>query len=98
VQPDGDVHGPGDQVSPTLKVAKSAQEPRRSKQFPKFAESLTLEFKASRLQGGSKRQLLALNGPPSMSAVRSLLGGKRTPAQASLIGAIVIGAADSSEK
>jgi hypothetical protein len=23
VQPDGDVHGPGDQVSPTLKVVKS---------------------------------------------------------------------------
>ena len=40
VQPDGDVHGPGDQVSPTLKVAKSAQKPRRSKQFPKLPPSL----------------------------------------------------------
>ena len=41
MQPDGDVHGPGDQVSPTLKVAKSAQEPRRSKQFPKLPPSLS---------------------------------------------------------
>jgi hypothetical protein len=41
VQPDGDVHGPGDQVSPTLKVAKSAQKPRRSKQFPKLPPSLS---------------------------------------------------------
>jgi hypothetical protein len=31
VQPDGDIHGPGDQVSPTLKVAKSARSvPTRS--------------------------------------------------------------------
>jgi hypothetical protein len=41
VQPDGDVHGPRDQVSPTLKVTKSAQEPRQSNQFPKLPTSLS---------------------------------------------------------
>ena len=41
VQPDGDVHGPRDQVSPTLKVTKSAQEHRQSNQFPKLPTSLS---------------------------------------------------------
>ena len=41
MQPDGDVHGPRDQVSPTLKVTKSAQEPRQSNQFPKLPTSLS---------------------------------------------------------
>jgi hypothetical protein len=44
VQPDGDVHGPGDQVSPTLKVAKSAQGASAVKTVSEVAaESLTLE-------------------------------------------------------
>ena len=42
VQPDGDVHGPRDRASPTLKVAKSGQKPSAVKAVSEVAaESLT---------------------------------------------------------